>query len=83
MILSLTGFMGSGKSSVGRKLSSLLCCPFTDLDEYIVNQQKRSIPEIFKDGERLFREMELGALKEIISNATEDTLVLSLEAEQL
>ena len=32
MIISLTGFMGCGKSSVGRKLSELLCCPFMDLD---------------------------------------------------
>jgi len=35
MIISLTGFMGCGKSSVGRRLSELLCCPFMDLDQII------------------------------------------------
>jgi dephospho-CoA kinase len=47
MIISLTGFMGCGKSSVGRELSKLLCCPFMDLDDVIVETDGRSIPEIF------------------------------------
>ena len=64
MIISLTGFMGCGKSSVGRRLSELLCCPFMDLDDVIVESAGRSIPEIFAtDGEPAFRQMELEALK--------------------
>ena len=60
--------MGCGKSSVGRKLSELLCCPFMDLDEVIVESAGRSIPEIFAtEGEKAFRQMELEALKQIIS----------------
>ena len=60
--------MGCGKSSVGRKLSELLCCPFIDLDEAIVESAGRSIPEIFAtEGEQAFRQMELEALKQIIS----------------
>ena len=68
MIISLTGFMGCGKSSVGRRLSELLCCPFMDLDDVIVESAGRSIPEIFaSEGEQVFRQMELEALKQIIS----------------
>ena len=67
MILSLTGFMGCGKSSVGRRLSQLLCCPFMDLDDVIVESAGRSIPEIFaSEGEAGFRRMELEALKEMV-----------------
>ena len=59
MILSITGFMGCGKSSVGRKLSQLLCCPFMDLDEMIETEAGKSIPEIFAEiGESGFRQME-------------------------
>ena len=59
--------MGCGKSSVGRRLSELLCCPFMDLDEEIEARAGRSIPEIFaEDGEEAFREMELETLKGIL-----------------
>jgi shikimate kinase len=63
MILSITGFMGCGKSSVGRRLSELLCCPFMDLDEMIEAEAGKSIPEIFAEvGESGFRQMELRVL---------------------
>ena len=56
--------MGCGKSSVGRKLSELLCCPFMDLDKVIEESAGRTIPEIFsQDGEPAFRQMELETLK--------------------
>ena len=59
--------MGCGKSSVGRYLSELLCCPFMDLDAVIEETQGRSIPEIFAtDGEAAFRQMEVEALSRII-----------------
>ena len=67
MIITLTGFMGCGKSSVGRCLSELLCCPFMDLDSVIEESQGRSIPEIFAaEGEAAFRQMEVEALSRII-----------------
>ena len=70
MIISLTGFMGCGKSSVGRRLSQLLCCPFMDLDDVIVESAGRSIPEIFaSEGEAGFRRMELEALMGILSTS--------------
>ena len=58
--------MGCGKSSVGRRLSELLCCPFVDLDQVIEERAGRTIPEIFaQDGEHVFRQMEFDALKSI------------------
>ena len=59
--------MGCGKSSIGRRLSELLCCPFMDLDEIIEARTGRSIPEIFAtDGEDVFRKMELETLYDIV-----------------
>ena len=59
--------MGCGKSSVGRKLSQLLCCPFMDLDSVIEERTGRSIPDIFaNDGEAAFRQMELDTLQNIL-----------------
>ena len=59
--------MGCGKSSVGRKLSQLLCCPFMDLDPVIEERTGRSIPDIFaNDGETAFRQMELDTLQNIL-----------------
>ena len=67
MIICLIGFMGCGKSSVGRRLSELLCCPFMDLDDVIETREGRSIPEIFAtDGEAVFRQMELSSLQRIV-----------------
>ena len=67
MIISLTGFMGCGKSSVGRRLSELLCCPFIDLDAEIEARAGRSIAEIFAtDGEAEFRRIEKTTLSDII-----------------
>ena len=83
MIITLTGFMGCGKSSVGRCLSELLCCPFMDLDSVIEEVQGRSIPEIFAaDGEVAFRRMEVEALSQIIEDqqltANYDKVVVAL-----
>ena len=67
MIISLTGFMGCGKSSVGRELSKLLCCRFMDLDEVIETQEGRKITEIFEtEGEEGFRKIEARTLECII-----------------
>lgn len=55
----LTGFMGSGKSTVGRLIAAHLNLPFVDLDEQIAAGEGRSIPEIFAaDGETGFRRIE-------------------------
>ena len=66
--------MGCGKSSVGRRLSELLCCPFMDLDDVIVESAGRSIPEIFAtEGDKAFRKMELEALKTIAGEGMSKT----------
>jgi shikimate kinase len=77
MIISLTGFMGCGKSSLGRRLSELLCCSFMDLDDVIVERAGRSIPEIFEtDGEAAFRQMEREVLRDIITSAGRHTTII-------
>ena len=69
MVLSLMGFMGCGKSSVGRELARLLCCPFMDLDEVIEGAEGRRIPEIFaSDGEAAFRRMEAEHLQILLDS---------------
>ncbi|MEO1927190.1 MAG: shikimate kinase [Nautiliaceae bacterium] len=55
----LTGFMGSGKSTIGRVLAKELDTYFIDTDSLIESFENRNIKEIFeKDGEDAFREME-------------------------
>ncbi|WP_431029836.1 shikimate kinase [Lysinibacillus sp. LZ02] len=55
----LVGFMGCGKSAIGRRLSYFLKMPYYDMDHEIVRQQGMTIPEIFeKYGEERFREIE-------------------------
>ena len=66
--LVLTGFMGSGKSSVGRFLAERLACCFIDLDAEIVTTAGRSINEIFADqGEQFFRSLERECLERVLS----------------
>lgn len=63
--------MGCGKSTVGKKLSQSLDLPYVDLDEYIENQQGKSISEIFQDdGEIVFRKHEYQAVKEMVQSST-------------
>lgn len=77
-VISLTGFMGSGKSSVGRALSKRLGLRFVDLDEEVVRRSGRSIASIFEDGEPAFRAIELDTLKTVLSRGTGDSYILSL-----
>lgn len=79
MLIALTGYMGSGKSTVGALVADALGCPFIDLDEVIVKKDGRSIPEIFAaDGERGFRRLEKQALEKTVAKYAENTAVLSL-----
>lgn len=64
--LFLTGFMGAGKSTVGRLLARRLGLSFTDLDALIVAREGRSIATIFAvEGEPRFREIESELLRKI------------------
>lgn len=79
MLVALAGFMGSGKTTVGRVLADALGCPFLDLDDIIVRKAGRSIPEIFEaDGEAGFRRLEKKALEQTLSKYAESTAVLAL-----
>ena len=60
----LIGFMGCGKSSVGRKLASLLAVPCLDTDTLIKEQEKMTIREIFAQmGQEYFRNAETRAVR--------------------
>ena len=85
MTITLTGFMGCGKSSVGRYLSELLCCPFTDLDEAICQKAGKSIPEIFtSEGEAGFRTLEAEVLQSILTpSGAESTEKQSLTSQAM
>ena len=68
--ISLIGFMGSGKSSIGRLLAEKTAYNFIDLDELIEERTGKSIPEIFaRDGEELFRDYESEALYSLSDTA--------------
>ena len=63
----LVGLMGVGKSTVGRKLASLLHRDFVDADEAIMEAARRSIPEIFETfGEAHFRDGERRVIARLI-----------------
>lgn len=79
MLITLTGFMGSGKTTVGKVLADFLGCPFFDLDALIVKKAGRSIPEIFADGgEAAFRTLEAKVLLQAVEKYAESTAILSL-----
>ena len=62
----LTGFMGTGKTSVGREIAGVLGLKFVDLDELIVKKEGRCINDVFaQDGEPYFRKAEKEALREV------------------
>ena len=71
MIWVLTGFMGCGKTSIGRLAASLSAgLEFIDLDEEIERREGRSIPDIFSaDGETVFRSIERHTLADLLHAA--------------
>ena len=66
----LIGFMGCGKSSVGRRLASLTGHRFVDTDELVAKAENKSIPEIFASGgEESFRDIEERVLADLVGVA--------------
>ena len=66
MRIFLIGFMGCGKTTLGKKLARTLNYNFIDLDSYIENKTTEKITEIFdKKGEQYFRDLEKESLNEI------------------
>lgn len=73
----LIGYMGSGKSSLGKMLSETLNLPFYDLDAYIEREENLSIAEIFKTKDEIyFRRLEHKKLKELL--VKKEPMVLAL-----
>ena len=78
-MITLTGFMGSGKTTVGKVLADFLGCPFMDLDDLVVKKAGKSIPDIFaQDGEPAFRLLEAQVLRKTVEKYAESTAVLAL-----
>ena len=78
-MITLTGFMGSGKTTVGKVLADFLGCPFMDLDDLVVKKAGKSIPDIFaQDGEPAFRELEAQVLRKTVAKYAESAAVLAL-----
>ncbi|MFL2616802.1 MAG: shikimate kinase [Flavobacteriaceae bacterium] len=68
-VIVLIGYMGCGKSSVGKKLSQKLNVKFLDLDSVIEKKYSKSISQIFNDlGEIKFRSIENSELNSVLSN---------------
>ena len=66
----LCGFMGCGKSYMGKKLAEKLGCTLVDLDAYIEEKEGKTIPEIFAEqGEPHFRELEAKYIREMPENS--------------
>ncbi|MBD3228548.1 MAG: AAA family ATPase, partial [Candidatus Lokiarchaeota archaeon] len=64
--IALIGFMGTGKSSVGKLVAKRLDKKFIEMDDVIVELAGKSIPSIFKEnGEITFREYEIKTCKNL------------------
>jgi shikimate kinase len=75
----LVGFMGAGKTSVGRALSLRLGLPFEDLDDRIQHREGKTIEQIFREsGEAEFRKAETAALRELLGESCSPLRVVAL-----
>jgi len=71
MKIFLIGFMGVGKSTLGKRLAAKLGYTFIDSDKFIEDQEEMSVSEIFeKNGEEAFRDLELLFLKSELDDKT-------------
>ena len=62
--IALIGFMGSGKTTVGKALAKLMDMKFVDIDKVIEAHEKKSIADIFKEkGQNYFRDFACKKLK--------------------
>ncbi len=77
MKIVLLGYMGSGKSTIGKLLATALKVRFVDLDDYIVKDEGSAINDIFSEkGEIYFRKKEAESLRTILT--TDDNFVLAI-----
>ncbi len=79
MIIALTGYMGSGKSTIGYLVAEKLNMPFIDLDEYIEKNfgfKPGDLIRVF--GEEFFRKIERQALKFILEKYPDQDIIIAL-----
>lgn len=70
MKIFITGFMGSGKTSIGLKLAGKCAARFIDMDDMIESRSGKTITEIFRSqGEVVFRQTEKEVLDEIVRSS--------------
>jgi shikimate kinase len=58
----LVGLPGTGKTTTGRRLAKILGVDFADSDDLVERATGRSVVELFRDGEQIFRSAELAAI---------------------
>jgi len=76
-LIVITGFMGSGKSTVARALARRLDTQMVDLDGEILKQEERSAKQIIEeDGEAAFREIETRVLRDVLKNNAAGVIAL-------
>ena len=77
MKIILVGYMGSGKSTIGKELSKIVRIPFYDLDKIIEETEKESVKNIFKNkGEIYFRKIESILFRNFVNN--NESFILAL-----
>lgn len=75
MRIIIIGFMGVGKTTIGKNIAEKLNMKFIDMDEELERREKYTIPEIFNNnGETYFRMIETKLLNELV---TKDNLIIS------
>lgn len=78
MVISLWGFMGAGKSTVGRSLASRLNWTVLDTDDVIEQEQGKTIAQIFAElGEEEFRQMEKSLIEQLYAQKIKNTILIT------
>lgn len=74
-VVTLIGFMGSGKSTVGSRAAELLGCRFVNLNDVLEYREGMTVPQIFaQGGEQEFRRRELDALEAVLRELGRETV---------
>ncbi|MCS7073155.1 MAG: shikimate kinase [Bacteroidia bacterium] len=73
----LIGFMGAGKSSLGKKLALLTGVPFLDLDQEVIETTGKTIAQWFSIGEMAFREAEKETLLQVIEQQQKKSCIIA------